>query len=85
MPLENLGTGGITFRLDVNQSTVQEGDSSDMRWSIDSLIAYISKFITLRTGDLLFTGTPSPTGPVHVDDHITGYLGDKKVLEFNVK
>ena len=85
VPLENLGTGGITFRLDVNQSTVQEGNSSDMRWSIYSLIAYISKFITLRTGDLLFTGTPSPTGPVHVDDHITGYLGDKKVLEFNVK
>lgn len=82
---EELPSDGITFRLEVNRTTVQEGNSSFMRWSIQSIIAYISRFFTLRTGDLIFTGTPSPTGPVHVDDHITGFIGDKKVLEFNVK
>ncbi len=85
VPIDDLPSDGIPFRLEVNHATVQEGRSSDMRWSIDTIIAYISRFFTLRTGDLIFTGTPSPTGPVHVDDHITGYIGDKKVLEFNVK
>ena len=80
-----LPADGISFRLDVNQATVQVGRSNDMRWSIDKIIAHISRWCTLRTGDLIFTGTPSPTGPVHVDDHLIGYIGDKKVLEFNVK
>ena len=85
VPCDSLPTDGIPFRLDVNHTTVQVGHSADMCWSIDALIAYISRWFTLRTGDLIFTGTPSPTGPVHIDDHITGYIGDKKVLEFNVK
>ena len=85
VPFDGLPTDGIPFRLDVNHTTVQVGHSADMCWSIDALIAYISRWFTLRTGDLIFTGTPSPTGPVHIDDHITGYIGDKKVLEFNVK
>lgn len=85
VPKEELPAGGIPFRLDVNHATVQEGNSSYMRWSVEHIIAYISRFFTLRTGDLIFTGTPSPTGPVHVDDHLTGYVADKKVLEFNVK
>ena len=52
---------------------------------MDEIIAYISKFFTLKTGDILYTGTPMGVGPVHIDDHLTGYIEDRKVLEFNVK
>ena len=75
----------INFRLDVNGTAVQHGYSGDMLYGVDELIAYISRFFTLKTGDLLFTGTPAGVGPVHVDDHLTGYIGDRKVLEFNAK
>jgi 2-keto-4-pentenoate hydratase/2-oxohepta-3-ene-1,7-dioic acid hydratase in catechol pathway len=53
--------------------------------SIDKIIAYVSQFFTLKMGDIVYTGTPSGVGPVAIDDHVTGYLGDKKVLEFNIK
>ena len=75
----------IHFHLDINGQTVQQGCSSDMLYKVDELIAYISKFFTLKTGDLLFTGTPVGVGPVKIDDHLEGYLEDRKVLEFNCK
>ena len=56
-----------------------------MLWTVDAIIASVSRLFTLRTGDIIFTGTPSPTGPVHENDHITGFVNDRKVLEFNVK
>ena len=73
------------FHLDINGHTVQEGCTADMLYTIDSLIAYISQYFTLKTGDILFTGTPVCVGPVHIDDHLEGYLADRKVLEFNCK
>lgn len=79
----NLNT--LPFHLDINGRTVQEGCTADMTFSIDSLIAYISQYFTLKTGDILFTGTPVGVGPVHIDDHLEGYLADRKVLEFNCK
>jgi 2-keto-4-pentenoate hydratase/2-oxohepta-3-ene-1,7-dioic acid hydratase in catechol pathway len=75
----------IHFHLDINGKTVQEGCTSDMMYKVDEIIAYISKFFTLKTGDILFTGTPAGVGPVHIDDHLEGYLEDRKVLEFNCK
>lgn len=75
----------IHFRLDINGNTVQEGSSSDMLFKVDEIIAYISQWFTLKTGDILYTGTPAGVGPVHIDDHLTGWLEDRKVLEFNVK
>lgn len=75
----------IHFRLDINGNTVQEGCSSDMLFKVDEIIAYISQWFTLKTGDILYTGTPAGVGPVHIDDHLTGWLEDHKVLEFNVK
>lgn len=75
----------IHFRLDINDNTVQEGCSSDMLFKVDEIIAYISQWFTLKTGDILYTGTPAGVGPVHIDDHLTGWLEDRKVLEFNVK
>lgn len=75
----------VHFHLDINGTTVQEGCSSDMLFSVDAIIAYISKFFTLKTGDLIYTGTPVGMGPVHIDDHLEGFLEDRKVLEFNIK
>ena len=76
---------GIAFRLDINGKTVQTGLSTDMIHSVDRLVSYISRFFTLKTGDLIFTGTPAGVGPVHIDDHIEGWLNEEKVMEFNVK
>lgn len=75
----------IHFHLDINGNTVQKGCSSDMLFKVDEIIAYISQWFTLKTGDILYTGTPAGVGPVHIDDHLTGWLEDRKVLEFNVK
>ena len=75
----------LPFHLDINGKTVQEGCTADMLFSIDALIAYISRFFTLKTGDLLYTGTPLGVGPVHIDDHLEGYIDPLKVLEFNCK
>lgn len=75
----------LRFRLDVNGETAQEGCSADMLYKVDELIAYISRFFTLKTGDLLYTGTPAGVGPVGINDRLTGWLEDSKVLEFNVK
>ncbi len=75
----------LHFHLDINGKTVQEGCTSDMLFGIDRLISFISQFFTLKTGDMLYTGTPAGVGPVKIDDHLTGYLEDRKVMEFNVK
>lgn len=75
----------IRFHLDINGQTVQEGCSSDMLYKVDEIIAYISRYFTLKTGDILYTGCPSGCGPVHIDDYLEGYLEDRKVLEFNCK
>ena len=57
----------------------------DMLFSIDELIEYISTYFTLKTGDIIFTGTPVGVGPVAIDDHLTGFIEERKVLEFNCK
>lgn len=75
----------LLFHLDINGKTVQQGCTADMLYRVDEIISYISRFYTLKTGDILYTGTPAGVGPVHVDDHLEGYLEDRKVLEFNCK
>lgn len=75
----------LEFHLDINGKTVQEGRTSDMLFTIDEIIAYISKYFTLKTGDIIYTGTPAGVGPVNIDDHLTGFIEDRKVLEFNIK
>lgn len=75
----------LSFRLDKNGKTVQQALTSDMLFKIDDLIAYISQFFTLKTGDLLFTGTSAGVGEVAVDDHLEGYIEDRKVLDFRCK
>ena len=73
------------FHLDINGQTVQEGRTYDMIFSIDHIVSYISQFFTLKTGDIIYTGTPVGVGPVHIDDHLEGWVEDRKVLEFNCK
>ena len=75
----------LNFHLDINGKTVQTGYTGDMLFSIDELIEYISTYFTLKTGDIIFTGTPVGVGPVAIDDHLTGFIEERKVLEFNCK
>ena len=72
----------LHFHLKVNGETVQQGFTGDMLYGVDELIAYISQFFTLKTGDLLYTGTPAGVGPVHIGDHLEGWVEDRKVLDF---
>jgi len=75
----------ISFHLNINEKTVQKGNSKDMIFSIDELIAYVSRFFTLKIGDILFTGTPAGVGKVSVGDHLEGYISEEKMFDFFVK
>ena len=87
IPLEQLGKGiqQLDFRLDIDGCTVQQGNTADMLFRVDDIIAYVSRFMTLKMGDLLFTGTPAGVGPVSVGQHLQGYLEGEKVLDFHVR
>ena len=75
----------LSFRLDLNGKTVQDGHTSLMIFSFEKIIAYVSRFMTLKTGDLIFTGTPAGVGPVAIHDRLEAYLEGKKVMDFPVK
>ncbi len=84
--VEEMGSiDNINFHLEINNQMVQSGFSGDMIHSVDKIISYVSKFFTLKIGDLIFTGTPAGVGSVAIDDHLRGYLGDRKVLDFKIK
>ena len=86
LPIERCrSVDALHFHLDQNGKTVQEGCTSDLLFKVDELIAYISRFFTLKTGDLIYTGTPAGVGPVAIGDHLEGYLEDQKVLEVRCK
>jgi acylpyruvate hydrolase len=86
LPLEQFtDLQNINFKLDVNGESKQKGNSSLMLNTFDDIIAYISKFITLKKGDIIFTGTPEGVGPVKIGDRLEGYVEDKKLLDFEVK
>ena len=72
----------LLFHLDKNGETVQRGNSSEMLFSVDEIISYLSRFFTLRTGDLIYTGTPAGIGAVRPGDHLQGYIGEDCVLDF---
>lgn len=75
----------ISFHLDIDGKTVQQGNTQDMLFKVDQIIAYVSQFCTLKIGDMLFTGTPVGVGPVQIDNHLEGYLENEKVLDFYVR
>lgn len=80
--IENLSN--VHFRLDLNGECVQNGCTADQFFHIDDIIAYVSRFITLKSGDLVFTGTPQGVGAVKVGDRLTGYLEDKKMFDIPI-
>lgn len=75
----------LRFHLDVNGETKQEGCTNDMIYKVDEIISYISRFFTLKTGDLIYTGCPTSGFPVHINDRLEGYIEERKVLDLHCK
>ncbi len=75
----------LSFRLELNGNTVQAGNTKDLLFSFESIIAFVSKYITLKKGDLIFTGTPQGVGKVNIGDHLAGYLEEDKLLDFDIR
>ena len=75
----------IDFRLTKNDEIVQNSNTSLMLWKVDELIEYISKFFTLKIGDIIFTGTPAGVGKVKLNDKLKGYMNDDELLSINIK
>src|SRR5690606_3980803 len=85
-PKEEYGDlDNLDFWLNRNGVTVQRGNTKDMLFSFADILVFVSQYITLRKGDLLFTGTPSGVGPVAIGDHLEGFLNGKKLMDFHVK
>ncbi len=80
---ENLNN--LNFQLKINDKIVQQGNTGDMIFGFDRLIAHVSRFFTLKTGDLIFTGTPEGIGPVKKGDHLQAILENKTLLDFMIK
>lgn len=75
----------LAFSLYINGRKVQEGHTANMLFSVDQIIAYASRFFTLKIGDLIYTGTPEGVGAVQIGDHLEGYIGAQKLLDFYVR
>jgi acylpyruvate hydrolase len=75
----------INFKLDINGENRQTGNTNMLLFSFEQIIAFVSQYITLKKGDLIFTGTPAGVGKVNVGDHLQGYIEDNKLLDFYVK
>ena len=82
---KNLNLNNINFSLKKNGEIVQQGNSSNMLFNFDEIIAHVSKFMTLKIGDLIFTGTPAGVGKVKIGDELIGYLEEEKAFKTNVK
>jgi 2-keto-4-pentenoate hydratase/2-oxohepta-3-ene-1,7-dioic acid hydratase in catechol pathway len=75
----------VSFSLSLNKNEVQQGVSNQMLFSIDQIIAYVSGFITLKTGDLIYTGTPAGVGPVKIGDRLEAKIENEVLLDFEIK
>jgi len=75
----------LDFRLEINDKIVQQSNTSDMIFGFNEIIEYVSQFFTLKTGDLIFTGTPSGVGQLKKNDNLVAYLGEKPLLDFMIK
>ena len=84
-PIERYDINDIDFSLTIEDEVVQSANTSQMLFPVDEIIAYVSRFCTLKTGDLIFTGTPAGSGPAEIGTHLKGYIGDDKVLDFHVR
>jgi 2-keto-4-pentenoate hydratase/2-oxohepta-3-ene-1,7-dioic acid hydratase in catechol pathway len=82
---EGWNIDAIPFRLDIDGKTVQQGNTADMIFKVDEIIEYVSRFISLKKGDLIFTGTPAGVGRVEINNRLQGYINEKKLLDFQIK
>ena len=85
LSLEDYDFRSLSFELQLNSVTVQLGNTQDMIFSVDEIIAHVSRFVTLKSGDLIFTGTPKGVGPVKIGDVLEGFIGTTKMFRFEVK
>ncbi len=87
IPLSDLegNIDNLSFKLDINGNTVQKGNTKDMIFKTNQIVSYVSRFFTLKIGDLIFTGTPAGVGKINIDDKIEGYIENFKLLEINIK
>ena len=85
LPIERFDINNVDFSLAIDDNVVQQANTSQMYFSVDEIIAYVSRFCTLKTGDLIFTGTPAGSGEARIGTHLKGYIGEKKVLDFHVR
>lgn len=84
-PVEQYDINDVPFSLTIDDKVVQSASTAQMLFKVDEIIAYVSRFCTLKTGDLIFTGTPAGSGPVSIGTHLRGYINDDKVLDFQVR
>ena len=77
--------GNINFHLTINGKSIQNGNTKDLLFPFDSIIEYVSIFFTLKTGDLIYTGTPKGVGQVKIGDRLEAYIEDQKLLDFEIK
>jgi fumarylpyruvate hydrolase len=85
-PISEFGDiNNLDFHLDIDGQTVQKGNTRDMINTIDKIIAYVSRFFTLKIGDILFTGTPVGVGPVKAENRLQAYIGERLLLDFKIK
>ena len=75
----------IDFRLEINNNVVQKSNTSDMIFGFSEIVEYVSQYFTLKTGDLIFTGTPSGVGKLNKNDNLIAFLDDKPLLDFMIK
>ncbi|CAM1333714.1 fumarylacetoacetate hydrolase family protein [Tenacibaculum aestuariivivum] len=84
-PKEEFDLKSISFQLQKNETIVQNGNTTSMLWKIDELISYVSKYFTLKKGDVIFTGTPAGVGKVVENDVLTGVIEGKEAFQIKVK
>ncbi len=85
MPINDVDMNKINFRLEKNGTIVQQGNTADWIFKIDEIIAYVSQFLTLKTGDLIYMGTPEGVGQTDIGDQLKGFIEDKEMFSFDIK
>ncbi|MBL7899049.1 MAG: fumarylacetoacetate hydrolase family protein [Crocinitomicaceae bacterium] len=84
IPKASLDLSNIEFSLTNNNTLVQKGNSKNMLFSFDQLISHISKYITLKVGDLIYTGTPEGVASVKIGDKLQGFIGNQSLFEVKI-
>ena len=85
VPLAGRDIQDLHFHLDKNGKTVQQGHTADMLFNVNQLISFVSRYFTLKIGDLIYTGTPAGVGKVDIGDELNGFLGDNELFRCEVK